>query len=95
MAAASHVITLIYGTIQGAPPYIGANPFSRQDTFAGGPRSMSFPTTGTIFHPTSQGIRFGSYYVYSIIEIESTGLNQPSTKYASSDSVGTLATNAG
>lgn len=94
MAAAAHVTTLVYGTIQGAPPYIGSNPFSNQNTFSQ-PVSMSFPTEGTIFHPTTQGIRFGNYYVYSIIEVQATGLNQPSTKYGSSDSVATLATNAG
>ena len=94
MAAAAHVTTLVYGTIQGEPPYIGSNPFSRQDSFSQ-PVSMSFPTEGTIFHPTTQGIRFGNYYVYSIIEVQATGLNQPSTKYGSSDSVATLATNAG
>ncbi len=94
MAAAAHVSTLIYGTIQGAPPYIGPSPFARQDTWAQ-PQLMSFPTTGTQFHPTTQGIRFGNNYVYSIIEVQATGLNQPSTKYGSSDSVATLATAAG
>ncbi len=94
MAAASHVSTLIYGTIAGAPPYIGSNPFSNQNTFSQ-PVLMSFPTEGTLFHPTTQGIRFGNYYVYSIVEVQATGLNQPSTKYGSSDSVGTLATAAG
>ena len=94
MAAAAHLTTLVYGTIQGAPPYIGANPFANQNTFSQ-PVSMSFPTEGTIFHPTTQGIRFGAYYVYSIIEVQATGLKQQSTKYGSSDSVATLATAAG
>lgn len=94
MAAAAHVSTLIYGTIQGQPPYIGATPFANQKSFSQ-PVSMSFPTAGTIFHPTTQGIKFGNYYVYSIVEVAPTGLNQPSTKYGSSDSVATLATAAG
>ena len=94
MAAASHVTANVYGTIQGAPPYIGANPFARQDTWSRG-QVMSFPTEGTVFHPTTQGIRFGSNYVYSIIEVQATGLNQPSTKYGAGESVATLATNAG
>lgn len=93
MAAAAHVSTFIYGQIQGGPPYTGASPFARQITF-GTPVKMSFPTTGTLFHPTSQGIRFGNYYVYSIVEIQATGLNQPSTKFGSGDSVATLATAA-
>lgn len=94
MAAASHVTTWIYGMVQGGPPYRGANPFARQITFPA-QTSMSFPTAGTIFHPLSQGVRFGSNYVYSVIEVNATGLNEPSEKYASSDSVATLATNAG
>jgi hypothetical protein len=91
---ATHFTTWVYGMVQGGPPYRGANPFSRQITF---PQQvqMSFPTEGTIFHPTSQGVRFGNNYVYSVIEINPTGLNQQSEKYASSDSVATLATAAG
>ena len=94
MSAAAHVTTWVYGTVKGAPPYIGATPFAEQNTFSQ-QVSMSFPTSGTIFHPTTQGIRFGNNYVYSVIEVQPTGLNQPSNKYASSDSVATLATNAG
>lgn len=94
MAAAAHVTSWIYGMVQGGPPYRGADPFSRQITFPS-QVSMSFPTEGTIFHPTSQGVRFGNNYVYSIIEVNPTGLNQQGDKYASSDSVATLATNAG
>lgn len=94
MAAAAHVSTLVYGTITGQPPYIGATPFASQKPFTQ-PVSMSFPTTGTVFHPTTQGIRMGNQYVYSVIEVQATGLNQQSTKYGSSDSVATLATNAG
>lgn len=94
MAAAAHLTTWIYGMVQGGPPYRGSSPFSRQITFPS-QVSMSFPTTGTIFHPLQQGVRFGNNYVYSVIEIQPTGLNQPSEKYASSDSVATLATAAG
>lgn len=87
----ARVTALVYGMVQGGPPYRGANPFSRQITFPS-PVSMNFPTTGTIFHPLSQGVSFGSYYAYSIIEVQATGLNQPSEKYASSASVATLNT---
>lgn len=92
MATVSNrVSAIVYGTIQGAPPYIGSSPFARQDTWAQ-PLTMSFPTLGTQFHPTTQGVRFGNNYVYSIIEVSATGLNQQSTKYATSSSVATLAT---
>ncbi len=94
MAAAAHVTANIYGTIQGAPPYIGANPFARQDTWSRA-QAMSFSTEGTTFYPTTQGIRFGSNYVYSIIEVAPTGLNQQPTCYGAGESVATLATNAG
>lgn len=92
MATVSNRVTaIVYGTVQGAPPYIGANPFARQDSWSQ-PLEMSFPTLGTTFHPTTQGIRFGNYYVYSIIEVFPQGLNQPSTKFGTSSSVAALAT---
>lgn len=94
MAAAAHFTTWVYGMVQGAPPYRGSDPFARQITFPS-QVSMSFPTEGTIFHPTQTGVRFGNNYVYSIIEVAPTGLNQLSQKYASSDTVATLATAAG
>lgn len=87
----ANVTTWIYGQIQGAPPYIGSSPFARQDTFST-PQRMAFPTEGTKFWPTSQGIRFGNYYVYSIVEVPPSGLNQQSQKFGSSDSVATLVT---
>ncbi len=94
MAAAAHVTGVIYGEIQGGPPYIGSAPFARQLTYDS-PQTMSFPTTGTNFFPTSQGVRFGNNFVYSIIEVAPSGLNVHSTKYACGQSVTTLATNAG
>jgi hypothetical protein len=89
--AAANVTTWIYGQVQGAPPYIGATPFARQDTFST-PQRMAFSVANTKFWPTSQGIRFGNYYVYSIVEVAPTGLNQQSTKFGSGDSVATLVT---
>ncbi|MBP9720569.1 MAG: hypothetical protein KBD02_04840 [Bacteroides sp.] len=94
MAAAAHVTANVYGMVQGAPPYVGAEPFARQINFPT-PAVMSFPTAGTVFTPTSQGIRFGNNYVYSIIEVAPTGLNVHGAKYAAGESVATLATAAG
>lgn len=93
MAAAAHVTANVYGMVQGGPPYIGATPFARQITFPS-PVVMSFPVSAT-FAPTSQGIAFGSNYVYSIIEMPPTGLNVHGDKYAAGESVATLATAAG
>lgn len=89
--AAANVTTWVYGMVQGGPPYRGADPFARQITFPSQVR-MAFSTDNVIFHPTSQGVRFGNNYVYSIIEVAPSGLNQQSDKYASSDSVATLVT---
>lgn len=94
MAAAAHFTAGIYGEVQGPPPYIGANPFSRQVNYST-PAALSMPTTGTIFHPLSQGILFGSKYCYSIIEILPQGLQQYSRKLATDQTVATLATSAG
>lgn len=101
MAAAAHVTAGIYGQVLGAPPYIGSvdnDAFSEFKVWAS-PVQMSFPTTGTIFHPVSPGQQVGntSNYIYSVIEVQATGASpQPqSWKYASNMSVGTLATNAG
>jgi hypothetical protein len=97
MAAAAHVAAGIYGTIQGQPPYVGSNEqFSRQIDW-GTPVQMSFPTTGTVFHQVTPGARVGnsSNYIYSVIEVQPTGLNVHGAKYVSNMSVATLATNAG
>lgn len=94
MAAAAHFNAFVYGMVHGGPPYRGTNPFARQINFTAGV-VMSFPTEGTVFHPTSTGVRFGSNYVYSVIEVAPSGLNQQSEKYAAGESVATLATSAG
>lgn len=94
MAISAQFQTWIYGMVEGGPPYRGSDPFARQITFPSQVR-MNFPSAGVVVHPTSQGVRFGSNYVYSVIEIPASGLNQPSQKYASGDSQATIATNAG
>ncbi len=95
MAAAAHVTVNVYGTVQGGPPYDGTqltNPI-----FWETPVAMSFPTTGTVFHPVTPGAQVGntSNYIYSLIEVQASGLNVHGTKYASNQSIATLATNAG
>ena len=99
MAAAAHVTTNIYGQVFGRPPYQGStddDAFSRLVVWDS-PTSMSFPTTGTIFHPVTPGQQVGntSNYIYSVIEVQQSGLTVDSVKYASNQSVATLATNAG
>lgn len=97
MAAAAHVTTNVYGIFEGGPPF-GANlPSPTRTIFWDTPVSMSFPTTGTVFHPVSPGVQVAgtSNYIYSVIEVQATGLNVHGVKYASNQSVATLATNAG
>jgi len=96
---AVHVTAGIYGQVWGQPPYIGT---TSQDAFTNftawsAIQSISLPTTGTIFHPVSPGQQVGNSttnYIYSVIEVQPTGLNQQSTKYACGSSVATLASAA-
>lgn len=97
MATASARVTAnVYGQVFGQPPFQGSN---SQDAFSrlvvwDSPTSMSFPTTGTIFHPVSPGQQVGNTgnYIYSVIEVQPTGLNVEGDKFASNQSVATLAT---
>lgn len=100
MAAASAFSAYIYGEIQGQPPFAGTQPFSRATAYSANARgNRSFPVQGTEVHPVTPGVQLsgGGAYIYSIIEVFATGLTggQESRKYASSDSVATLATNRG
>ena len=92
MALTGRVTTIVYGTVEGSQPFQGANPFARQITWPN-PQSMSVPTGGAAILPTTQGIKFGNYYVYSVICVPPSGLNQHGANYASGDSVATLVTN--
>lgn len=90
----ARVAANIYGTVQGGPPYDGTN--LTNPNFWETPVSMNFPTTGTLFHSVTPGAQVNntSNYIYSIIEVQPTGLNVHSVKYASNQSVATLATNS-
>lgn len=97
MAAAAHVTASIYGTVQGSPPFGAGLPSPTRQFNWPTPTTLSFPTTGTVFYPVSPGIQVDntSNYIYSIIEVQPTGLNIHGDKYTSNQSVATLATNAG
>lgn len=101
MAAAAHVTANIYGKVFGQPPYQGTTDDNAFTNFVvwDSPTSMSFPTTGTIFHPVTPGQQVGntSNYIYSVIEVMSgsSSPNPQSDKFASNQSVSTLATSAG
>lgn len=100
MAAASAFTSYIYGEIQGQPPYAGTQPFSRATAYSPNARgNRSFPVQGTIVHPVNPGVQLsgGGAYIYAIIEVVPGGLTTgaDTKKYATSDSVATLATNRG
>ncbi len=92
----SRVTANVYGTIMGQPPFGADLSSPDRNIFWDSPASMNFPTTGTVFHPVSPGIQVGSTsnYIYSVIEVQPTGLNVHGQKYCSNQSVATLATNS-
>lgn len=94
---AVHFSTMVYGEIEGNPPFQngdGQSAFSRVKPWPT-PSIVSFPTEGSTFFPLTNGFTVGNAYVYSVIEVPPTGLNVHSTKYVTKDSVTTLATLAG
>lgn len=99
MSIAAHFSAAIYGEVEGQPPFqnsAGATAFSRAKDWPT-PGVVSLPTTGTIFYPLTNGVLIGSsgIYVYSVIEVQPTGLNIHGTKYVSNATVASLATLAG
>ncbi len=84
----------VYGIAQGNPPFGADLSQPTRPIFWDTPVGMNFPTTGTVFHPVSPGVQVGntSNYIYSIIEVQATGLNVHGDKYMSNQSVATLAT---
>lgn len=100
MAAASAFTSYIYGEVQGQPPFNGSQPFSRAIAYPATARgNRSFPVQGTVVHPVNPGVQLsgGGAYIYAIIEEFPGGLTTgaDTKKYATSDSVATLATNRG
>lgn len=100
MAAAAHVTARIYGFVEGAPPFqnaAGQTEFARIVTFNPAPL-MSLPTTGTNFVQLPNGYQAGATngsYVYSVIQVDASGLNVHGKQYVTDQSVTTLATSAG
>ncbi len=94
MAITVHVTTRVYGQIFGTPPFQDENgiaAFSNVKPFPIAPLT-SVALQGANLWPLQNGILIGSpgTYVYSVIELPPAGLNQPSVKLATNDSVTTL-----
>jgi hypothetical protein len=98
MAAAAHFSARVYGEIEGNPPFqnaSGLSAFSRVKDHPA-PQVNSFPTGGVNFWALPNGYQMGNgSYVYSVIEVQATGLNQHNPKYVSDQSAAALATLAG
>lgn len=100
MAIKSHITINVYGEVEGNPPFqtsAGVTSFSREKIFPK-PGAVSFPTDQVSYHPLPNGYLVnnlnGNFYVYSVIEVQPSGLNVHGTKYISDQSVATLATNS-
>lgn len=93
--AASHFTANVYGKVSQDPPYIGTNSANALGTFDAWSSALtaSFPAAGVSIHQVTPGQQVGntSNYIYSVIEINATGLNVHGDKYASNQSVATLA----
>lgn len=98
MAAAAHFSARIYGEVEGQVPFqnaSGQTAFSRVKDHPT-PGVVSLPTTGTTFWPLPNGYQMANgSYVYSVIEVQASGLNVHSNKFVSDQSAAALATLAG
>lgn len=98
MAAAAHFSARVYGEIEGQVPFQNASglaAFSRVKDFPSA-QVNSFPTTGTVVWALPNGYQMpNGSYVYSVIEVQPTGLNAHGDKYVSDQSAAALATLAG
>lgn len=96
MAITGHVTTRVYGQVFGTPPFqnaAGQAAFTDSKKFPA-PPIVGVNLTGANIWPLANGLLVGNSYVYAVIELPPTGLNQPSVKLATSDSATTLITNA-
>ena len=98
MALTGHTAaTRIYGQVFGTAPF--TNPAGTQSYFANVKPFPNAPLSyiqlaNTTIWPLPTGYLVGNSYVYSVLELTPTGLNQPSIKLASDQSAATIASNA-
>lgn len=96
MAITGHVTTRVYGKVFGTAPFqtsAGLAAFSDVDVYPAPPLT-SVALDGANIWPLANGVLVGNSYVYSVIEIPASGLNQQGVKLACKDSASTLITNA-
>lgn len=96
MALSLHALCRVYGEVFGSPPFetsAGVTAFSRVKNYPIAPNTY-LPMTNATIWPLPNGFNIGTnvaYYVYSVVELPPTGLNQPSTKYVTDQLAATLA----
>lgn len=96
MAITGHVTTRVYGKVFGTAPFqnsAGAAAFSDVDVYPAPPLT-AVSIEGAHIWPLANGVLVGNSYVYSVIEIPASGLNQQSVKLACKDSATVLIANA-
>lgn len=96
MAILGHVTTRVYGQVFGTPPFqnsAGAAAVTNIKPFPA-PPIASVALDGANIWPLANGVWSGNAYVYAVIELPPTGLNQEGVQLATFDSATTLITNA-
>lgn len=93
MALSGHTLCRIYGIVQGNVPFqnaAGQASFSNVKAFPVAPNTY-LPTAAMNIWPLANGVLVGNTYVYSVLELLPTGLNQPSIKFATDQSATSVA----
>jgi len=93
MALSLHTVCRVYGQVFGTPPFqnaAGAAAFTNSKPFPVAPITY-LPTNNLTIWPLQNGIKVGNHYVYSVLELPPTGLNQPSVKLATDQSASAVA----
>lgn len=84
MALSLHTVTRIYGQVFGTPPFenaSGAATFTNVKPYPNAPLTY-VPTNDLTIWPLANGVLVGNTYVYTVLELPPSGLNQPSVKLA-------------
>lgn len=96
MALSLHILTRIYGQVFGTPPFenaAGTAAFANVKPFPVAPLTY-IPANTTTIWPLANGVLVGNTYVYSVLELPASGLNQPSVKLATDQSAVNVAAGA-